>query len=81
VAGALAADLDVSVYDARGRRITVLAHGHPPEVSAGLVTLRWNGRDAEGHVAGPGLYFIKVSAPSARFEATRRVVMLDTPGR
>ena len=78
VGDGLAGDLDVSIFDARGRRVAVLVHGRP-QVEAGVVRLEWNGRDGEGHAAGPGLYFLRVRAPSARFETTRRVVMLDSP--
>jgi len=79
-AGAIAADLDVSIYDTRGRRIRRLVFGRP-ETRAGVVEVEWDGRTQRGGAAGPGLYFVRVRAPSAGFESTRRLVMLEGAGR
>jgi hypothetical protein len=80
VGGALAGDLAVEVFDARGRWIQTLARGRP-ETRAGVLELAWDGRTHRGERAGPGLYFVRARAPSAGFELTRRVVMLETPAR
>ncbi len=78
--GAPAADLEVRVFDARGRRVRTLAFGRPAP-RAGVVELEWDGHTDGGARAGPGLYFVRARAPSAGFDVTRRVVMLDTPRR
>ncbi|MEO5618048.1 MAG: FG-GAP-like repeat-containing protein [Candidatus Eisenbacteria bacterium] len=78
--GTLAGDLEVQVFDARGRWIQTLARG-TPETRAGVVELVWDGRTHRGAAAGPGLYFVRARAPSAGFELTRRVVMLDSRER
>jgi len=39
---------------------------------AGEHALVWDGRDRDGHEAGAGIYFVRVSVPGTRF--TRRIV-------
>jgi len=73
--GYTVADLDVTVYDATGRAAAGVAHG-ALEARAGIVELAWNGRLADGSRAAPGVYFLRVSAPSARFRLTRRLVLV-----
>ena len=51
----------VSVFDASGRRIRVLAHG---EFDAGVHRLTWDGRDASMAGVGSGTYFIRLDAGS-----------------
>jgi hypothetical protein len=76
--GLPASDLDVRLFDVRGRYVTTLLSG-APVARAGIVELSWDGHDASGVRAGPGVYFLRVRAPSAGYLETRRVVMLDTP--
>ena len=61
------------VYDALGRRIATLLDGR---VEAARRTVAWNGRDASGHRAPAGVYYVRVSLDD-RSAATRRVVRLD----
>ena len=59
----------VSVFDASGRRVASLLDG---EVPAGVLTLRWNGRDARVRAASSGIYWIRAEAAGERL--TRRMV-------
>ena len=61
----------VDVLDVRGARVRTLASG--PR-AAGTFVLRWDGRDASGNFARPGVYFVR--AEGGRASATRRVVVL-----
>lgn len=78
-AGASAVDFDLpvaahvilDVFDLHGRRVVRLADG---AFSAGPHTLRWNGRNTRGEVAGAGVYFIRLTAGTEA--ASRRLVEL-----
>jgi regulation of enolase protein 1 (concanavalin A-like superfamily) len=47
--------VDVSVYDVTGRLVRRLAHGQ--RMSAGSGSVVWDGREASGEAASPGVYF------------------------
>lgn len=65
------AELDVSVYDLAGRRITTLAHG---VAEAGRFTTDWNLRTFESGRVGGGIYFVRLRlGPS--MESRKLVVM------
>ena len=64
-----ATDLEVGLYDLAGRRVATLARG--PQAT-GVVSLRWSPRGA----AGPGIYFLRVTAPSAGVKLQKRVVVI-----
>jgi hypothetical protein len=64
--------VDVAVYDVAGRRVATLASGAR---APGRLALRWDGSDASGRRAGPGVYFVRASASGAT--ATRRVTRID----
>lgn len=49
----------VTVLDAAGRAVRVLADGRLP---AGRTELRWDGRDARGARAAAGVYFVRLTA-------------------
>ena len=51
--------VDVAIYDARGRRVRGLRRG---EGAAGWNTLSWEGRDDRGRVVPSGVYFYRVVA-------------------
>ena len=61
---------DVVAVD--GRRVARLASGVLPE---GRHTLRWDGRDDRGSRAAPGVYFLRVSAPSGH--GFRKITLVD----
>ncbi len=63
------AALDVTVHDARGRRVTTLARG---ERDAGSHVLTWDGRDADGRPAASGVYFVRLT--TAGLTAVEKVV-------
>ncbi len=63
------AALEVTVYDARGRRVTTLARG---ERDAGSHVLVWDGRDAQGRAAAAGVYFVRLE--TAGTTAVEKVV-------
>jgi hypothetical protein len=47
----------VAVYDVSGRQVSVLAEG---DREAGPHVLRWDGRDARGNWAVPGMYYVRL---------------------
>ena len=49
--------VEVSVYDALGRRVTTLVRG---ERDAGSHVLAWDGRDARGAAVAGGVYFVRL---------------------
>jgi hypothetical protein len=64
-------DVRVAVLDPQGREVAELARGPQP---AGAHVLRWDGRDARGVAAGPGVYFVRVE--SGEGMAARRITLL-----
>ena len=64
--------VDVAVYAIDGRRVQVLARGTRP---AGRSAVDWNGLDARGAQAGPGVYFVRMNAGGAA--SVLRVVKLE----
>lgn len=57
-----AADVAVTVHDARGRLVRELCHG---AMSAGGRVVRWDGRDAAGHAVPAGVYLIRAHRSGA----------------
>jgi hypothetical protein len=60
----------LSVHDASGRRVGVLLDGR---LEAGEHAATWDGTDASGRRAGPGVYFLTLSAPD--FATARKIVL------
>lgn len=60
----------VAVYDVLGRRVAILLDG---DVPAGTRDLVWDGRDASGAPAAPGVYLVRASADGE--VQTRRLVV------
>jgi photosystem II stability/assembly factor-like uncharacterized protein len=50
------ADVEITIYNALGRRVVTLADGH---AVAGTHALPWNGRDASGTPVGSGVYWVR----------------------
>jgi len=48
--------LEVHIYDLRGRRVSTL---HDGPANVGWHTLVWDGRDTEGHGQASGVYFLR----------------------
>jgi len=69
---ASSAQVDVSVFDAAGRRIRVLAHGNLAE---GRHSLAWDALDERGSRARAGVYFVRASDGSET--RTQRLVIAD----
>ncbi len=63
------ADVELRVLDVRGRLVRVLEAGVR---EAGEHRAAWDGRDAAGHPAAPGLYFLELRGPGIR-EARKTV--------
>ena len=61
----------VGLYDITGRLAHVLVDGDLP---AGWHTARWDGRDGGGHLAMPGMYLCRMTAPG--FARTERLLLL-----
>ena len=55
--GGGAGQVDVSLYDAAGRRVRTLASG---VFAPGFHTTTWDGRDGEGRLAPAGIYFLNL---------------------
>jgi hypothetical protein len=53
----------VDVLDSQGRLVRRLCEGEKP---AGWSTLSWDARDAGGHAAAAGMYFVRVQTPEGR---------------
>jgi choice-of-anchor C domain-containing protein len=66
-------DLRLSVLDARGREVRVLAAG-AHAAGAGAVT--WDGRAEDGSRAAPGVYFVRLLAPDAGVRLVKKGVLL-----
>jgi len=66
-----AASVDLSVYDASGRRVATLLHSDLP---AGRHSVQWDGREASGRVATTGVYFARLVTPQG--SAVRRIVRM-----
>ncbi len=63
--------VEVAVYDAAGRLVRTIESG---DFTAGVVTLHWDGRDAQGVTSAPGVYFVRATAGDS--VATQRVTRL-----
>lgn len=63
-------EVELAVYDARGRRIAVLQQGTLP---AGHHEVIWDGTDATGAEVASGLYFARMI--SGDFEQTRKMLL------
>jgi FlgD Ig-like domain/CARDB len=66
-----AAAVDLSVFDAAGRRVVALRRGTQP---AGRHAVSWDGRDSTGRRVPAGVYFCRLASDA--FEQTRRVVLV-----
>ncbi len=73
IAYALASDTNVSlrVYDVEGRLVRTLASG--PE-EAGTHRVRWDGKDAGGRDAAPGIYLYRLETPGVAL--SKKMVLL-----
>ena len=63
------AAVEAAVYDVSGRRLKSIASGR---LRAGTHRLTWDGRDADGHDAPSGVYFVRVDR-GAQTEVARIV--------
>lgn len=66
-------DLDVTIYDVRGRAVRHLAKA--AVVSAGLHAMSWDGRRDQGSACAAGVYFLGAHIGTVR--TTRRIVKLE----
>ena len=64
--------VEVAVFSVDGRRVAALGSG---VMSGGTLQFVWDGRDARGDDAAPGVYFVRANVGDAR--AVRRLVRLD----
>jgi hypothetical protein len=69
--GGSRADVQVTVYDARGRRVRRLLH---ESLGAGMHAVAWDGRDDGGTHVASGVYIARLEAGGAA--ATRKVAWL-----
>ena len=66
-----AADVELAVYDVRGRLVTVLESGRH---DAGPHATVWHGTDSTGRQVGSGVYFVRLIADEE--VATRKMVLV-----
>jgi len=64
-------EVTLQVFDLRGAVVRTLANG---EFEPGWHPVQWDARDATGHVAEPGLYFLRAKTP--RETTTSRFVLV-----
>jgi len=62
----------LAVYDVRGRMIRRLVEGE--HLTSGAHERIWNGVDEAGHLAAPGVYYVRLDA--AQSGATRKMLLL-----
>jgi hypothetical protein len=72
----LAGPQEVTIHDARGRRVQTLDLGSLP---AGAHRVAWNGRDAQGRRVAPGLYLATLRTPGGT--TSIRIALTTTPTR
>lgn len=64
--------VELGVFDAQGRRVKTLVSESMP---AGTHLASWNGSDANGVHAKPGVYYVRLKTPAGEFQ--KRTVMLQ----
>ena len=64
-------DVDLTVFDALGRRVVTLARGRH---AAGDYVVTWDGSDAAGRRVGAGVYFSRLRA--GHTSVTRKLIAL-----
>ncbi|RMD67443.1 T9SS C-terminal target domain-containing protein [Candidatus Parcubacteria bacterium] len=64
-------DVELSIYDLFGRRVRTLVRDRQ---NAGLHSVSWDGRDAQGKAVGSGIYLCRLQAEE-RTQARRLVLM------
>ena len=65
------AEVDLSIYDVSGRKVTTLVSGHVPE---GEHRVAWNGTDSAGRPVAPGIYLCRIETPDRRL--SQKVVLM-----
>jgi flagellar hook assembly protein FlgD len=65
------ADVEVGIYDVRGRLIT---SPYGETLPPGMYAFAWDGKDSSGKPLGSGIYFCRVTA--GRHAKTSKVVLL-----
>jgi flagellar hook assembly protein FlgD len=65
-----ATEVTLRVYNLLGEEVITLLRG---KMTAGMHTLRWDGRDAGGLAVGSGVYLLKVEAGAQT--AVRKMVI------
>jgi spore coat protein CotH len=63
----------IGIYDVSGRQVHVLPL---PTVVPAVVTLAWDGADADGRRLAPGVYFLRLESARGGTRATTRVVIV-----
>jgi hypothetical protein len=66
-----ASEIEITVFDAVGRRIAIIDRGWKPE---GLNMCRWDGRNGNGGLVQSGVYFLRLR--SGEGDAVRTMVIL-----
>ena len=64
-------DVELAIYDVRGRLVTILLHG---EYNVGLHQVEWNGLDENGLPVASAVYFCRLKASG--HEEVRKILLL-----
>jgi hypothetical protein len=63
---------ELSIFNTAGRHVATLVAGNLP---AGPHSVTWGGRDADGHMVTPGVYFARLSTPGGT--RSQRIIRLN----
>jgi hypothetical protein len=67
-------DLETKVFDVQGRLVADLGRfRHEPTLATAFAT--WDGRDTQGNMAAAGVYFVRISSPTSRYQEERKLVL------
>ena len=63
---------DLTVYDVSGRRVKTLLSR---DLDAGRFDVTWDGRDENGRMTAPGVYFVRIQ--SGQFSDVKKSIRLE----
>lgn len=66
------AEVELRIYDARGRRIRRLS---PGRLAAGTHTLEWDGHGGDAALVTPGTYFVELRVNGSRRDVAKAIVV------
>ena len=64
-------DVKIEIYNILGNKVATLFEG---KKSAGIHSIKWDGKDGQGHFVGSGVYFYKIK--TTEFEKTKKMLLM-----